>query len=144
MNADGMSSDLSGIYSYQKKNGSDLSNQIIGTDIKNGTQVSITQKGNAISISYERENGRLHQMDLSPDKNLKWDKGKLVYTKRQKPSDAAILPGYARQTRKGIYYKDENGNLVIESSFTEKGLMLFLIPFTDHYKNKLVLARKEN
>lgn len=114
--------------------------KFITVRIEAGTIVYIEQEGDRyLSIKYKTGSGHLYnaKLDLSSDK-FKWDKGALIYWHKDWPKDW-ILPGYAKQTRTARVYNRPEGDLIIESSFTEECLMLFVIPFRDYYETKLVL-----
>jgi hypothetical protein len=138
-------SNLSGTYVNQQIKGQgDVTSHFVAGDIVDGGTVILEQKNSMLKITYDRKNGHKQQdtYDLNSNK-FAWHNGSLMYEKKEKPV-GGILPGYAVQTRKAKLYKDQNGNLVPESSFTEKGLMLFIIPFMDSYKNTLILKKDES
>ncbi len=142
--ADGKSSDLSGTYvSSSPQQGGDRSGKFIIRRIEEGDSVTLVQSGRGIlTIMHQRKGVQIHKADIDPRSgDFRWDKGALLYWRKLSPKDAAILPGYARQTRTARVYKNSEGDLVIESSFTEKGLMLFVVPFKDHDASTITLQQ---
>ena len=52
---------------------------------------------------------------------------------------ARILPGKTIQTKKLVFKRDEQGKLQIFRTSAEKGLVLFLIPFSEKHESRLTL-----
>lgn len=139
--ADGTSSNLSGTYIFSgPSHGGEASGKFIIGGIEDGDSITLKQNGaGTLTLTHQRKDGQTHKRDIDPrSRDFKWDKGSLIYWHKASPKDY-LLPGYAKQTRAARVYKSPKGNLVIESSFTEQGLALFVIPFKDHYEATVTL-----
>ncbi len=139
--ADGQSSNLSGTYIFSSPSErGDFSGRFIIGGIKNGDSITLKQNGaGTLTLTHQRKGEQTHKIEIDTrSRDFRWDKGALVYWHKASPKDY-LLPGYAKQTRAARVYKRMEGDLVIESSFTEQGLMLFVIPFKDHYEATVTL-----
>lgn len=139
--ADGKSSNLSGTYIFSSPgHGGEASGQFIIGGINNGDSITLKQNdAGTLTLTHRRKGGQTYKREISlRSRDFRWDKGALIYWHKAWPKDW-ILPGYAKQTRAARVYKRPEGDLVIESSFTEQGLSFFVIPFKDHYEGTVTL-----
>jgi len=111
----------------------------------NNTDVVVSHVSKKVlRISYEKNSGIIHTMDfdLSGD-HFGWCRGALYYIDDQVPGvGVPILPGFVKRTRRSMISKTQNGDLIIESSFAERGMILFLLPFWERHTYQMILERK--
>ena len=72
------------------------------------------------------------------DETVTWDHECITATVKG-PFGVPIAPGLARERLSARLSRDCNGCLVVEWSYSEIGLALFIIPFRDAYSGKAVL-----
>lgn len=111
--------------------------------VRVGGMVTITQEaGNTITFSSRINNGRQANETflISKQSNLAWGENCLVFHER-KMILGGIFPGFGFQIRQSVLTEDANGNLQIKCEKREKGMILFLIPFSESSSASLVLRR---
>ena len=146
---DNKHADFSGTYIFLKSNCSghfERGNPFVATTmILNDSEVVIQQESDRMmTIVYHWANGVIQTKKLVfQPKTFNWNQGCLYYVADSYPTAGlAIFPGIARKSRTSVMSKDSEGNLIISSTFEEKGLMLFVIPFKDHIEYTIVLKKQ--
>jgi len=147
---DNISENFSGIYSVSfVKNDKPGYFYFLGNYLVVGDELIITQENkNIIKLDYNwvGKKERRHNIfnpswiNLKRDK-YKWNKGILIQKKIQK-SFLGILPSFASQCRINSIEKMKNGDLIFRVKQSEKGLLLYLIPFYEFRTNEILLKRK--
>lgn len=139
---------LAGNYAFQslgKHEPGQFPNPLIDfSEIAPGSAVRITQNAESLAAHYRSRDGRSITRSLALQelpKQTRWQDGALVTEQRVRISDGFILPGAARQYRGSRIQLDAQGHLHITGTFMEKGMMLFLIPFTDRQAYELVIQK---
>jgi len=146
--ADRISVNLSGTYTFNKKDSSghySLGNPFIATSMmSDDSKVLIKQDtDNKIFIVSYWDNGNIHKEEFDVTaKEYEWHQGSLVYSCDRPPVGPPIMIGFGKQIRAGIVSVDDHGDITIGSVFVEKGLMLFFIPFVDYNKYSIVLEKQ--
>ena len=69
---------------------------------------------------------------------ISWDAHRIVAS-TQPPRGVPILPGLTRHSVRTTLYRDLEGCLIVEWSYREYGLALFLVPFIDAYSGEAIL-----
>ncbi len=146
---DNKHADFSGTYIFLKSNCSGYFRTgnpfVSATSISNNSEVVIQQESDRMmTIVYYWSNGVIQTKELVfQPKTFNWNQGCLYYV-ADSPSTVglAIFPGIAKKSRTSVMSKDSEGNLTISSTFEEKGLMLFVIPFKDHIEYTIVLKKQ--
>ena len=113
--------------------------------IEAGGTVTVTQEsGNTITFSSRINNGRQasETLKISKQSHLVWDEGRLVFYER-KMIFGGIFPGVAFQIHQSILTKDAHGDLQITRDQEEKGLLLFLTPFSEGFHSSVLLRQQK-
>ncbi len=142
------SDNLSGLYMYSGLRGFspiEFTNPLVDfSEIRMRSEIEITQTGTVFIVKYQNNHGRtvVHLVDPNKDKNIRWENGMLFTKIKDTVGGVPILPGYAKQYRGSKIFQDSDGNLRILGFSEEKGLMLFLVPFSDYDDYQIILKRK--
>jgi hypothetical protein len=106
-----------------------------------GGTVTVTQEdGSSVSFSNQMKNEQPTRktFDVAKQPNLFWNEGCLVYHER-KMGIGGILFGWIIQSGQSVLKKDIDGNLQIKCDQQQKGLVLFLLPFSEHLHSFVLL-----
>ncbi|NLE93975.1 MAG: hypothetical protein GX599_08250 [Chloroflexi bacterium] len=108
-----------------------------------GTVVIAQETNNSVVFLNQMENGRHMRKPfiISGRSNLLWKDGCLVHHER-KTLFGGIFFGWSIQSITSVLKKDVDGNLQVRCTQEEKGLVLFLLPFSDHHQSSLLLRAR--
>jgi hypothetical protein len=141
--------DLTGIYVFpglDKFAPGQFPNPLIDfSEISPGAEIRVIQQAATLEVRYRSRAGKAVTRSIAIralPTGSRWEKGALITEQRVPVGDGFILPGAARHYRGSRVFKDAQGDLHVAGSFTERGLMLFVIPFTDHDEFELVLKKR--
>ena len=141
------STDLTGWYRFEgtdKVKPDDFPNPLIDwVDVALSSKIELDQtNGERIVARYTDKSGESVEKVVllgNAPAGTAFKNGELSFQKRIPIQGPRILPGLTRHFVGTRYFKDRDGNLRVVGFFTERGLMLFLFPFTDHYEYEFVL-----
>jgi hypothetical protein len=141
--------DLSGTYSYTglgEFEANQFPNPLIDfSELQAPTTIEFKQESNhTLVVSYSDRHGKAVTRSVAMnDKSLgtSFKAGTLTCRREVPITGVPILPGSGKHFRGVRVYRATDGDLRVVGFFTEKGRILHVFPFTDHYDFELVLKR---
>ncbi|MEZ5304205.1 MAG: hypothetical protein R3F11_26715 [Verrucomicrobiales bacterium] len=112
------------------------------SEIAEGSIVTMPDSGGKIAARYRVASGEIATRSISLNalpEHSTWENGALTTRRREPVGGGFILPGAARHYRGSMIARGSGGDLRITGTFTEKGLMLFAIPFADYDECSILL-----
>lgn len=106
--------------------------------LPDGERVHISKTPHGFEITHIGWKNKLMKMELSRNnKSIGWNDNQIVY----KWARWGAQLGVGRQSRILQFFLDDNGSLIVESTFRETGLGFFIMPFTESYTHRMKLVR---